>query len=68
MLTIKAINKELKNRGHAEVLCFCKELSYFYFAEGESAGWFRTMVGGVSRLNQLTLEQWMEEYYELRNS
>ena len=65
MLTIKTINKELASRGHEERLCFCKELGYFYFAEGKSAGWFRSMVGGVYRVNQLTLDQWMQEYNEL---
>lgn len=65
MLTLKAVNRKLESLGIEERLCFCKELGYFYFSEGESAGWFRTMVGGVFRLNQLTLDQWLQEYYEL---
>ena len=68
MLTLKAINKELAKRGFDERLAYCKPLGYFYFCEGESAGWFRTMVCGVSRLNQLSLEQWMLEHSELRNT
>ena len=68
MLTLKKINRALEQQGVQERLCYCKELGYFYFAEGESAGWFRTMVGGVSRLNQLSLEQWLDEYHTLKNS
>lgn len=61
-LTITAINKALESRGHAERLF--PGTGYFYFAEGIASSWPSTMVC-VSRLNDLSLEQWIAEHESL---
>ena len=61
-LTISAINIALHVRGHKERLARGK--GYFYFYDGEAAEWPQSGVY-VFRLNELTLEGWLEKRNEL---
>lgn len=65
MLTLKKINNEIAKLGGNEILV--KGEGYYYFAEGEAYGWYNQSVY-VYRLNQLTLEQWIQEYLDRKNS
>ncbi len=60
MLQLRTINKALAARGHANVE-LVKGDGYFYFI-GEDADQFYTSSVYVYRLNQLTLEQWINDY------
>lgn len=62
MLTLNQINKELSKRNFAERLA--KGEGYFYFVGGNCPNWIRTCVW-VSRLKDLTLEQWIAERVKL---
>jgi len=62
-LTLKAINDELKRRGHDVQLE--KGDGYFIFQGGEAAKWLDTTVK-VPTLSSLTLEQWMDEFSRLK--
>lgn len=64
-LTFRTINDALALAGASEILV--KGNGYFYFAEGEAHCWPATMVF-VSRLNDLTVEQWIEEWRSLRKN
>jgi hypothetical protein len=64
MLTLKRVNKAIKELGGEEVLV--KGDGYYYFWEGTAPDWKSSSVM-VCRLNQLTLEQWIEEYKSLKN-
>lgn len=65
MLTLKTINRKLQEKGIAERLAHNVYDRYYYFTEGNTHKWPRTIVGGVYRLNQLTIDQWMNAYFEL---
>jgi hypothetical protein len=62
-LTFRAVNAALAAAGAAEVLT--KGDGYFYFMEGDAHCWPATMVY-VTRLNDLTVEQWIGEWRSLR--
>lgn len=62
-LTFRAVNAALAAAGAAEVLV--KGDGYFYFMEGDAHCWPATMVY-VTRLNDLTVEQWIGEWRSLR--
>ena len=62
-LTFRAVNAALAAAGAAEVLA--KGDGYFYFMEGDAHCWPATMVY-VTRLNDLTVEQWIGEWRSLR--
>ncbi len=59
MLTLKAVNKAMVARGYSDELV--KGDGYFYFI-GEKADQFYSSSVYVYRLNQLTLEQWLDDY------
>jgi len=61
-LTIKAINKELKKRGYEEKIA--RGYGYFYFYDGNAASWYQSGTY-ISRLNDLTLEGWINERQNL---
>ena len=63
-LTLKTINSELLKRGHDARLE--KASGYFYFKGGEATAWIDRTVP-VPTINNLTLEQWMEEFVRLKN-
>lgn len=65
MLTIKQVNKAIKELGGNEVLV--KGEGYYYFDEGGASTWYSTMVC-VNALNRLTLEQWIEEWKYLKTN
>lgn len=62
-LTLKAINKALKEKGYSTELV--RGNDYFYFTGEEASRFFFSGVY-VARLNELTLEQWVQEYEEKR--
>jgi hypothetical protein len=62
MITLKQVNAALKAKGAKEMLF--KGAGYFYFAEGDTWHWPGTSVY-VYRLNELTLEEWLEEHESL---
>lgn len=61
-LTLKTVNRHLKSLGVREELV--KGEGYFYFSGGTAHKWYTTIVY-VWRINDLTLEQWVESYYGL---
>ncbi len=63
-LTLKAINDELRRRGHNVLLA--KGDGYYYFWSGEAAGWLDRTVQ-TPTLNSLTLEQWLGEFHRLKD-
>jgi hypothetical protein len=62
-LSLKVINAELARRGHQVLLV--KGTGYFYFQTGEAAEWLDRTVR-VRKLNDLTLKQWIAEFYRLK--
>ncbi|MGO4884093.1 MAG: hypothetical protein ACLP59_25225 [Bryobacteraceae bacterium] len=62
-LTLKAINAELANRGHAARLE--KSGDYFYFLGGEADDWLDRTVQ-VPKVSSLTLDQWIAEFGKLK--
>ena len=62
MVTIKQINKAIKALGGQEELF--KGEGYMYFAGGNSSNWEQTSVY-VTRVNDFTIEQWIDEYEHL---
>ena len=61
MLTLKQVNKALAPLGEERLY---KGEGYYYFADGNAHMWEQCSVY-VYTLNQLTLEQWLEEYTRL---
>lgn len=57
MLTLKQVNKAIKERGGEEQLY--KGEGYYYFIEGEALEWETVPVFG---LNHLTLQGWIDEW------
>jgi len=62
-VTLKAINEALN--GLVPDVRLAKGDGYFYFTSGETANWLDTTVR-VPTLNNLTLEQWIEEFKRLK--
>lgn len=62
-LTLRTVNAALADAGATERLI--KGDGYFYFTEGDAHRWPATMVC-VSRINALTVEQWVYEWRSLR--
>ena len=62
-VTLKAVNAELTRRGHKAMLVSGD--GYFYFRGGEAADWLDRTVR-VSTLSSLTLDQWMQEFMDLK--
>jgi hypothetical protein len=62
-LTLKAINAELAKRGHTALLE--NGNGYFYFVGGEAAVWPDRTVQ-VPKVGTLTLDQWVEEFDQLK--
>ena len=62
-ITIKAVNDALARLGHEVRLE--KASGYFYFWSGDVAGWIDRTVQ-VSKISELTLEQWMAEFKRLK--
>jgi hypothetical protein len=65
-LTLRIVNQKLKELGYNEILC--RGNGYFFFAEGDSSIWPMSGVYGVNNINDLSLEQWIEEHKNLKNS
>lgn len=63
-LTIASINAAIKAKGGNEILY--KGNGYFYFWEGDAPDWHSSSVM-VYRLNDLTLEQWVNEWERMRD-
>jgi hypothetical protein len=63
-VTVATVNKELKRRGIEERLC--NGNGYFYFYNGTAHTWNSCSVYGVCYANELTVDQWIEEYYSLK--
>jgi hypothetical protein len=63
-LTVKAINNELARRGYKARLE--KTSGYFYFWTGDAAEWLERTVR-VQNVNDLTLEDWLNEFRRLKN-
>ena len=62
-LTLKTINEQLATLGKgAEVT---KGDGYFYFSGGEASDWLDRTVN-VPTLASLTLEQWLDEFKQLK--
>ena len=62
-IKLLTVNAALAALGAEEFLVKGKD--YFYFAGGDAHKWQRTMVY-VSKLNQLSLEEWLEEYASMK--
>jgi hypothetical protein len=62
-LTLKAINAELARRGHRVLLA--RGDGYFYFRYGEASDWLDRTIR-VSKLSDLTVEQWVQEFERLK--
>ncbi len=64
-LTSATVNKELKRLGFQERLV--RGNGYFYFFGGNAHMWNEDSVY-VQSADQLTLDQWVEEYKRLRDA
>lgn len=60
---LSTVNKKLKELGYSEQLV--RGDSYFYFIGGDTENWQQTSVY-VSALNQLSLDQWIEDFKHLK--
>ena len=63
MTTLKQVNKALEALGTNDRLY--KGNGYYYFSGGEADGWPSVSVM-VYRLNQLSLNSWIQEYKRLQ--
>ena len=63
MINLNTVNITLKKLGAAETLV--KGEGYFYFIDGQAAEWETSSVY-VYKVNDLTLDQWIEEYRTLK--
>jgi len=64
-MKIQTVTKKLKELGFTDELFKGKD--YFYFWGDDASTWYSSSVY-VTRLNELTLDQWIEEYNTLRKS
>ena len=64
-VTAATVNAELARLGFEERLVRGK--GYYYFCEGQAHEWPACSIH-VYQSSSLTLEQWMEEYYTLKNA
>ena len=62
-VTRKIVNDALRARGRDESLR--EGDGYFYFGGGEAVNWLSSTVM-VKRISDLTLDQWLQEFDELR--
>jgi len=62
-LTLKTINAELARRDHRALLA--RGDGYFYVWSGEASDWLDRTIR-VSKLNDLTAEQWVQEFERLK--
>ena len=62
-ITQKIVNEELARLGHRARLE--KASGYLYFLGGEATNWLERTVH-VSKISDLTLEQWMAEFVRLK--
>ena len=62
-LTLARVNKELAQNDISALLA--KGDGYFYFRSGEAADWLDRTVQ-VERINDLSLEEWVARFHELR--
>ena len=62
-ITLKTVNDELTRLGHHARLE--RATTYFYFFGGEAADWLERIVQ-VSKISDLTLEQWISEFVRLK--
>jgi hypothetical protein len=62
-INTKMVNAAIEKLGGKERLVHGK--GYFYFTGGDSELWPRSSVM-IYRLNSMTLEQWVEEYKQLK--
>jgi hypothetical protein len=62
-VTIKAVNKAVAALGSSDELV--KADGYFYFWGYDASNWPSSSVM-ANRVNDLTLEQWVEEYKSLK--
>jgi hypothetical protein len=63
-VTRKMTNDKLRERGRDESLR--QGNAFFYFGGGEAVNWITNSIR-VERVSDLTLEQWLEEFYKLMN-
>ena len=63
MLTLNKVNKTLQKYDPEVELV--KGNGYFYFCGGDCSDWYTSSVY-VCRLNQLSLDRWIEEYLSLK--
>lgn len=61
---LATVNKALKAAGYAEQLV--QGNGYWYFVDGDAAKWFSSSVA-VYRLNELSIERWIDERNRLAN-
>jgi hypothetical protein len=57
-VTAATVNAEFKRRGYPERIVQAKD--YVYFNGGNTSSWTDTMAGGVFRVGQLSVAQWVE--------
>ncbi len=57
-VTAATVNAEFKRRGYPERVVQAKD--YVYFNGGRTAQWKDTMAGGVFRVDQLSVQDWIE--------
>ena len=62
-LLLKTVNGELERRGVRALLA--RGDGYFYFWGGDAIGWCERTIR-VPTLQSLTIEQWIERYYHLK--
>jgi hypothetical protein len=63
-LTVKAINDALARQGYKARLE--KAAGYFYFWTGDAAEWLERTVR-VRNVNDLTLQEWLNEFRRLKS-
>jgi hypothetical protein len=63
-ITLPQVNNALRKAGIKDELV--KGEGYFYFMGDEASGW-RDSAVHVFRLNEMTVQQWVDQYKELKN-
>lgn len=62
---VAEVNRALKAAGAAEKLTRGRD--YYYFRDGQASAWPSTSVY-VSRADDLTIDQWLNEHSELKKA